>query len=252
MVLQGMVSRLDSYVRRLPTMPGVFVSHAAADKQLVDEFVDTILRAGCELGGRQIFYSSGEDTGVPSGSDLLSHIRKSVGEADLVIAVISPSFQTRPFCVAELGAAWGRTDNLFPLAVPGMERPILQGVLEGMTVRYLNDSGALDELHDRVGEVAGAHVSSRTWGRYRAKWLTNVDRLVSELPTLRAVTLAEIENLERELADIRVALRSSEQERAELVAQMDEVSKTRSTGMSSDEARQALRDLADRHRARPK
>ena len=64
-------------------MSGVFVSHAFADKSLVDEFVDTVIRLGCALKSEDIFYSSGEDTGIPTGSDLLNHVRGKVGEAHL-------------------------------------------------------------------------------------------------------------------------------------------------------------------------
>ncbi|MGO8869860.1 MAG: toll/interleukin-1 receptor domain-containing protein [Acidimicrobiales bacterium] len=124
-------------------MPGVFISHAFADKSLVDEFVDTVVKLGCGLKSDQIFYSSGEDTGIPSGYDLLRHVRNEVGEAGLVIAIVSPAFQARPVCIAELGAAWSRVDNLFPLAVPGMDRTDMEGVLQGMVVRYLDDSAAL-------------------------------------------------------------------------------------------------------------
>lgn len=57
-------------------MHRVFVSHASADAELVDKFVDTLLRNGCNLGPDALFYSSGEDTGVPSGEDLIATVRK--------------------------------------------------------------------------------------------------------------------------------------------------------------------------------
>ncbi len=209
-------------------MPGVFISHAFADKSLVDEFVDTVVKLGCGLKPDQIFYSSGEDTGIPSGYDLLSHVRNEVGEAGLVIAIVSPAFQTRPVCIAELGAAWSRVDNLFPLAVPGMDRTDMEGVLQGMVVRYLDDSAALDELHDRVAEAVDRRPKATTWGKYKAKWLANVSRLVRALPAAKAATLAELERLESDLEDARSALEESEEERAELREQLDEMSKTRS------------------------
>lgn len=108
-------------------MPGVFISHAFADRALVDPFVDDVIRLGCGVPPEQVFYSSGEDTGVPSGEDLNAYVRKQVADASIVVAVISPTFQTRPFCVAELGAAWAKVGNLFPIAVPGMGRTDLEG-----------------------------------------------------------------------------------------------------------------------------
>lgn len=37
----------------------------------VDKFVDILLRNGSNLDPDDIFYTSGEDTGIPSGADLI-------------------------------------------------------------------------------------------------------------------------------------------------------------------------------------
>jgi TIR domain len=231
---------------------GVFISHASADKELVDEFVDTIIRLGCGLKSEEIFYSSGEDTGVPSGYDLLSYVRERVGDAGLVVAVISPTFQTRPVCVAELGAAWGVVGNLLPILVPGVARSDLEGVLVGLLAKYLDDGSVLDEVHDRVGEAVGYSSSAATWGRFRAKWLANVERLAKCVPTPRHVVPAELERVEHELVGTREALTDSESERAELEGQIEQLSKAKSADdvrqirLPKDEIRrfEALRDRA--------
>jgi hypothetical protein len=202
-------------------MAQVFLSHAAADEHLVDPFVDTILKLGCGLDPDEIFYSSGEDTGVPSGLDLLAHVREQVGEAGLVIAIISPIFQTRPVCIAELGAAWSRTGNLFPLAVPGMPRTDMEGVLAGMTVRYLDDSGALDELHVRVGQVAHDISKTTTWGRHKASWLANIAGYIEKLRTPETVTPDELRRALDDLAGMKAALTESETERRKLKARFE-------------------------------
>lgn len=204
------------------SMPDVFVSHAAADAVIADAFVDTILKLGCGLKPEQIFYSSGEDTGVPSGSDLIHHVRDQVGDTGLLVAIITPMFQTRPVCVAELGAAWSRTGNLFPVAVPGMARTDMEGVLAGMSVRYLDDSAALDELHDRISEVTGGGTRTTTWGRHKEKWLANVGTYVSQLQTPETVSVDQLEKARDELAGARAALADSEAEVRELKARIEE------------------------------
>lgn len=203
-------------------MPDAFVSHAAADAVLVDQFVDIILKLGCGLKPEQIFYSSGEDTGVPSGNDLIHHVRAQVGDSGLVIAVISPMFQTRPVCVAELGAAWSRTDNLFPLAAPGMPRTDMEGVLTGMTVRYLDDSSALDELKDRVRKVTGTDSDATTWGRQKAKWLAMLDGLVAQLSKPETASVGEFNQLRGDLAGAREALSESQAEVREMKSRIEE------------------------------
>lgn len=193
-------------------MPVVFVSHAFDDRGLVDKFVDIILKLGCGMPVEQIFYSSGEDTGVPSGRDLIHHVREQVSESVLVIAIITPTFQTRPVCVAELGAAWGRSDNLFPVAAPGMQRTDMEGVLRGMTVRYLNDSGALDELRDQIKKLTGIESSTATWGRHKGQWLREVDNLTGELSRPETVTPEELEQVRSDLDGAREALGAAEAE----------------------------------------
>lgn len=207
---------------KMPRMPEIFVSHAAADAVLVDQFVDIILKLGCGLKPSQIFYSSGEDTGVPSGSDLIHHVREQVGDSGLVIVVVSPMFQTRPVCIAELGAAWSRTDNLFPLAVPGMPRTDMEGVLAGMTVRYLNDSSALDEIKDRVRKVTGTDSDATTWGRQKARWLATIDGLVAQLDKPETATAVEVNQLRGDLSGAREALSESQAEVEEMKSRIEE------------------------------
>ena len=162
-------------------MPGVFISHASADKVLVDPFVDFIIRLGCGVPPASIFYSSGEDTRIPSGRTLNDYIRSELDTVSLVIAVISPAFQARPYCVAELGAAWSHVGKLFPVAIPGMQHTDMDGVLTGLLVRSLSDSSTLDELHDVVSELPGAGSNTKTWGRYKAKWMEKVDEYARKL-----------------------------------------------------------------------
>ena len=154
-------------------MPGLFVSHAHTDRDLVGNFVDTILRSGCGLSS-QIFYSSDAATGVRAGADLNTSVRDAVVDASLVVAIITPTFLSRPFCLAELGAAWSRVGNLFPLVIPGIPRSALDGILADTLVAYLDDGARLDELRDRIGTVVAPVPDTAVWNRCRNQWLGEV------------------------------------------------------------------------------
>jgi hypothetical protein len=203
----------------------IFVSHASADAELVDQFVDTVLRNGCNLSPDDIFYTSGEDTGIPSGEDLIATVRSEVGDATLVIALISPTYQTRPVCVAELGAAWGRSGSLMPLLFPGFGRDALEGVLDGMTIRALDESAALNELHDRVVAATGKAVKAATWSRHKAAFLKSLPVLLKTVPVPATVTAAEAAELQRDLDGAHEALDEVEQEKAKLERDLIAVSK---------------------------
>jgi Histidine-specific methyltransferase, SAM-dependent/TIR domain len=164
-------------------MSGIFISHASSDKPLVDPFVDTIVRLGCRVPSEQIFYSSGDDTGIPSGSDLNATVRRSVSKTGLVVSLITHTFQTRPYCIAEMGAAWSRVNNLFPLRDPSLTHSSLDGVLNGMLVRSFDDEAALDELHERICDVTKAAVPARTWSSYKKKWLDALPSYLASMPS---------------------------------------------------------------------
>ncbi|HEX8648045.1 MAG TPA: toll/interleukin-1 receptor domain-containing protein [Thermoleophilaceae bacterium] len=155
-------------------MARVFVSHASSDRTLVNRFVNTILRLGCGLGHEQIFFSSAGDTGVPSGTDLNAYVRNRAGDDGLVVAILSPAFRASPFCLTELGAAWGRNEDLFPLRLPSMPRSALDGVLAGMVIHPVDDPTALDELRDRVSAVVGTTTPTTTWNEQKTEWLAEV------------------------------------------------------------------------------
>jgi hypothetical protein len=242
-------------------MHRVFVSHASADAELVDKFVDTLLRNGCNLGPDDLFYSSGEDTGVPSGEDLIATVRREVSDATLVIAVITPTYQTRPICIAELGAAWGRAGHLMSLIVPGLPRSDLEGVLDGMTIRTLDDSSALDELHDRVVAVTGVDVRAATWNRHKQRWQRDLPEMLPGVPTPATIALAEFEQLRRDLDGARAALDEVEAENAELQRQRDALKELKDAELAAevllpegerqrfeqlvDNAKQELKDFDD-------
>lgn len=169
-------------------MPGLFISHASADKDLADAFVDDVIRLGCGIPSESIFYSSGADTGVPSGSDLNAYVRDKVSDVNLVIALITPAFQQSSYCTAELGAAWSRVENLFPLISPGFDLDDLDGVLRGMIVKALDNEAALDELRDRIHASLGISAATTTWGTYKAKWLKAAPELLPEAVSRPEVT----------------------------------------------------------------
>ena len=165
-------------------MPRLFISHAGLDRELVTEFVNTIIRLGCDVERSDIFYSSSPGMGVPSGVALNAYIRDKVSEADLVVAIITPAFRRSAYCLAELGAAWSRSGNLFPIKSKGIQLEDLDGILNGLVVRDLDDSAALDELHDRANELFGKSTTTTNWTDAKTGWLHSVGGLLSKLQIL--------------------------------------------------------------------
>lgn len=165
--------------------------------------------------------------GIPSGGNLNAYVKKEVGDAAIVVVILTPSFQTRPFCVAELGAAWSRTDLLFPIAAPGLQRNDLQGVLKGLIVKYLDDSQALDELHEAVCNAVGTSPGAKTWNSYKAKWLAKVKRLAASLEIPKIVTLEEFERVQGDAHGALQALSDAQSEIEELRVKIEQLKATK-------------------------
>ncbi len=150
---------------------------------------------------------------IPVGNDLLAAVRAEVSDTTLVIALITPTYPTRPVCVAELGAAWGVSGKLLPVLVPGIDRDHLDGVLTGMKLDYLDQEKALDHIAERIETETGRRPESQaSWTRAKKKWLRVVSDLVATLPTPEMISKAEHDQLKSKLAETEQALANAENE----------------------------------------
>jgi len=193
-------------------MKSVFVSHATVDSELVEQFVDIILK-NCGLTEADIFVSSIPGMDIPAGRDLLAAVRTEVSETTLVIALITPTYPTRPVCVAELGAAWGVAGKLLPILAPGINRNQLDGVLTGMKVEYLDQEKALDEIAARIEAETGRRPESQaSWTRAKKKWLRHVGDMAASLSKPEIISKGEHDELKAKLADTENALADAESE----------------------------------------
>lgn len=204
----------------------MFVSHAALDHEYVAGFVDNVLIRGGGLSSDSIFYSSGDDTGVRSGRDLMAEVRAEAGGTDLLIAMVTPTFQTRPVCIAELGAAWAR-NILFPLMSPDMDRSELEGVLPGLAIRSADDKAALNELADRLRSV-GFEISVSTWGTGLEKWLSFLRKNPDVVKAATVLTPKQVDVLRDDLEAARSALDEEEERSADLARQVEELKSAKS------------------------
>jgi hypothetical protein len=70
---------------------GIFISHAGADKELVDAFVD-LLQTGLDIRQDDIFCSSLEGHSIPHGTNFIEFIKGKLNSANFVISIITPRY----------------------------------------------------------------------------------------------------------------------------------------------------------------
>ena len=83
----------------------LFVSHAVADKPLVDAVISMLLESGMGIPTDQIFCSSFDEQGIPPGADFGPFMRTKWREAEAILAIVTPQYYESPFCMCETGGA---------------------------------------------------------------------------------------------------------------------------------------------------
>ncbi|ADO73921.1 toll/interleukin-1 receptor domain-containing protein [Stigmatella aurantiaca] len=163
----------------------VFISHAAADKELVNFFVDTVLITGIGINHASIFNTSSTSSPIPPGSNFTEDIRKAMQDAECVIALVTTTYRERAFAMAELGAAWA-LDRLVPILVPPLDFKDTEGVLKGTQCFKINNKEDLSHLYDYFADLAKGKRSwlnptgSATFERHRDKFLRELAQMLKE------------------------------------------------------------------------
>jgi hypothetical protein len=158
-------------------MSRMFVSHAAADKPLVEEFVD-LLHLGIGIVPENVFCSSLPGMGVPTGADFVRHIQANVQNPEIVVLLISDAFLKSHFCLSEVGAAWGLNIPVYPFLIPPLDYTAVTGVLLGKQAAKLNDKSKLSDLRDDLVERFQLNqFRTSHWERVRDKFLAKLGEL---------------------------------------------------------------------------
>lgn len=131
-------------------MPTIFLSHAATDAEIANEFKRTTEQSF--LGLCNIFVSSNLDS-INAGAEWHGVIKQNLTESVMLIGLVSPSALQRGWVYAEFGAGWIRNIPVIPLCHSGLERGQLPAPLSSFQALNLNDNLHLSHLYD---QIAGA------------------------------------------------------------------------------------------------
>jgi TIR domain len=151
----------------VPASNRVFISHAAADRQLAGMLRDTLILGG--VPESQLFYSSSRSSGIASGSDIRSDLHEQLHKAGMIVELISSVYLRRPMCLIEHGAAWALGKSTYPIVVPPLERDVVEQQLGSIHMGLLGGEqdldDVLDELHDRLASDVGVNTKAASWNR---------------------------------------------------------------------------------------
>lgn len=172
---------------RTPTLPEsvrtpmirVFVSHAAKNKTVAQRFVRMILESGIGVHRDEIFFSS-QAGAIPHGKYYIPYIRDRIVDATLVICLITREFRSRPFCLAEMGAAWALVPDGFCPLLHNVAFDDMDGILQGMQAGKLSDKESLNVLRKDVTGILGLPEADHN------RWEGERDEFIAKLAEFEA------------------------------------------------------------------
>jgi hypothetical protein len=163
-------------------MTDIFVSHARADKRLVDAFVD-LLVAGVGVSGKKgaIFATSVEGRGIGSAVDYRNHITTRLKGAKLAIFLVSPQYYSSTFCMAELALAWDAGSNNLILLVPPLKPSGVKDFFGNLQLEKLDRAG-LNVLYDHVRETLKLESDVARWDDRSSDFRKRLPTLLTNKP----------------------------------------------------------------------
>lgn len=155
-------------------MKKVFVSHSSQDKEIVNLFIDKILRLGLTFSPDDIAYTSREDTGVRTGDDIKTFIKDNISHCDFVFFMISNNYAESQICLNEMGATWAMGKKVIPLVFPNIGFDSIGWLyITNKGVRLIDSSG-LDSVFDIVNEEYDNRLKTSTWNIHKAEFLNAI------------------------------------------------------------------------------
>ncbi|PFL57735.1 hypothetical protein COJ27_29495 [Bacillus cereus] len=139
-----------------------FISHATADQKLVSEIVD-FMESALKIDRAKIYCTSGTGTRkMRTGNNFIENIKENVKGTKVVIFIFTPNYFKSNFCLAELGAAWALSSEVYPIIIPPTPRKLLKStpLSESTQALTLNTYEDLITMADEFKEMDVAEYKS--------------------------------------------------------------------------------------------
>ncbi|MBO9099155.1 MULTISPECIES: TIR domain-containing protein [unclassified Rhizobium] len=133
----------------------VFISHAAVDKQIANQFQQDV--KADFLGLCDVFVSSNLDS-IQAGFEWNQVIKAKLIECSILIGLLSPIALTRGWVYAEFGAGWVRGIPTVPVCHSGLDRGQLPEPISAFQALNLSEPDHLAHLYTLVAKAVGCNV----------------------------------------------------------------------------------------------
>ena len=202
----------------------LFISHAAADKTLVDAVI-TLLETGMGISSDDIFCSSFDEQGIPPGADFSPYMRERLQKAQAILAIVSPQYYESPFCLCETGGAWATEKTFIPLLVEPVDFNDLRGALYGKQGLLITSPQKLDAMRDTLSFLGDSKTTR--WNRKKEEFVKSLPTLLKTLKPVSVMTGKGLEKLQNELAEARQEAADLDRANEELQRRVEELEKAK-------------------------
>lgn len=211
----------------------IFVSHASHDVALVDELIQ-LIEGGIGIRSDQIFCSSLEELGIPPGLDFKSFLKEKLGEAKVVIAVVSPQYYNSSFCMCELGATWALTKSFVPLLVPPITQADLRGSLFGSQALAIDEDKKLDVMQSVIVTLATKPETVARWNSRKTQFLKQLPDLLKGLKPVTTLSEKDANQLRSQRDEYKSEFENADAEVATLRRRVAELEKVKDKAAVAD------------------
>ncbi len=207
-------------------MADIFISHSVHDHKLASALV-SFLKDAIGVPAASIFCSSLAGHDIPLTVDFNEHMKDSISNPKLVIALMTPSYMESWFCLMELGAAWSQSHKTLPIVVPPTDFSVVTKT-HGLTQAWnIEDHNKLIDLRQVIHGL-GIKLEKRIehdWDTKRTQWKSESKRLIKKLTPAKNVSQFEHQKLQNEYSELEKEYENLEELYATRSNEIEEISK---------------------------
>lgn len=139
----------------------IFISHSSQDEELVDQFV-YLLNAGMKVELDNIYCTSILGN-VPTGRPFINHIKENINNATLTILLITEAYVESHFCIAEMGASWALSQDIYPIIFEPLNYDILNRTpLIATHAKKIKNQDDIEHMYEELLDMGYAKKSLKT------------------------------------------------------------------------------------------
>lgn len=145
---------IDEAIDRHGQHVRLFVSHAHVDSELASRIVD-VIQAGLEVPPGALRCTSLPGYQLDLGAMAPDILRREIGSAVCVLALLTPNSLSNDWVLFELGAAWANAKVSIPLLAGGLQDRDIPGPFRSTAGGQLMSPSTLDRMIDQLEKVLG-------------------------------------------------------------------------------------------------